>query len=283
MSAHEAGGRSPAPLVDLQRFLADAIRARKSGEGSPARRGRWEVADLVATGQRLSPAEQVEIYREQFWRRHLASLRDDYPTVLALLGDARFESLVADYLEAHPPRTFDLRQLGADLPVFVASLASLAEEPILADAARYDRAFMEAFDAPEGGTFDPSSLATAAEDAWPSARITFQPSVIPIATRFPLHAYRVAVRRGELPGERPAPRIEHNVVYRSDTLIYARPIEPMAFDLIGALRHDAPLGEACEAVARAHGVGDAEGLAPRLGAWFQEWTSLGWVRAVSFP
>ena len=44
---------------------------------------------VIAGNDRLTPEEQAEIYREQFWLRHRDVLRDDYPALRHLLGEER--------------------------------------------------------------------------------------------------------------------------------------------------------------------------------------------------
>jgi len=149
---------------------------------------------------------------------------------------------------------------------------------MLLEAMRLDWAFMEAFDAPAAPPFDPASIASAPEDAWPAATIVFDPSVRPVALSWPLHETRAAIRAKSAPA-RPEPRDAFVVVWRGRESLHHAEIERDAFALLEALRAGAQLGAACEAVARATGADVAE-LGPKVGAWFAEWTSRGWVSAV---
>jgi hypothetical protein len=265
-------------LDDLQRFIADIVRRRTMALDDAS----THRADaLIAPSPRgMRPAERLEVYREQFWMRHLPNLAEDYPTLSWAIGAAAFRDLAIDYLCAHPPRTWDLQRLGADLPAHAARYAAGDRARIAGDAARLDWAFVEAFDAPDAPPFDPSVLASTPEDAWPAARVEVHPSLRMLALGHPVHEIRDALSRGETPPML-APADRYVVVWR-DPRCYLRSvaIEPLAFALLGELGRGAPLGDACESVAKAAGVADPGELGPSVAAWFQEWTGRAWVSAV---
>ena len=224
----------------------------------------------------------LEVYREQFWLRHLASLGEDFPTLVWVLGGtARFRDLAVEYLQAHPPRTWNLQRLGADLPAYVASHRPWAGEALCLDAARLDWAFMEVFDAPDAPPLDLGVLAKAAPDAVATARIAFHPAVRRVVTAYPVHDLRDAVRAGAR-CERPLEGETHIVVWR-DSACFLRSVsvDARASELMSSLADGTPLGDACAAVAGAHPEADPEAIASRVGEWFQHWTMQGWVSAIA--
>ncbi len=260
-------------LEQLQRFVVDAIR----GGPSPV-----ETNHVKESARGMTPAERVEVYREQFLLRHLKNLADDYPTLAWAIGGAdAFSALATEYLVAHPPSTWDLQRLGADMPRFVESDAKWGSSARACDAARLDWAFMEIFDAPDAPPFDTSVLASTPEDRWPEARIELLPAMRLVAMQSALHEVRDALKRGAEAAM--APRAEAHVVVWRDAACFPRcaAIEPGAFDLLVRLRHGDPLGPACEDAARAAGE-DASRFGERVGAWFQEWTARGWIARVRF-
>lgn len=264
-------------LAALQRFVTDVVRLGRPVAEHP------EVAlevDAVAlpSPRGMTPRDRLEVYREMFWWRHLASLQEDFPTLTRIVGgEDAFRALSTEYLAAFPPRTWDLQRLGADVPAFVAAHPRWKLEPLARDAARLDWAFMEAFDAPDAPPFDPRVLASAPEDAWPGARVAFHPSLRLLALDHPAQDLRA-----DPTAPLPAPSPTHVVVYRdSGCFLRAAPVEAPAFALLEALGAGAPLGEACETCARAVSQ-DPLDVGARLGGWFQQWTALGWVSTVRF-
>lgn len=268
-------------LAKLQGLVARAVRAAEGEPAGAAIPDVREAASLVRPSHRgLAPGDRLEIYREQYWLRHLANLDEDYPTLTWVLGgqDA-FHALAKEYLEAFPPRTWDLQRLGADLPAFVAAHARLGRDSLACDAARLDWAFMEAFDAPDSAPFDPRVLASTPEDAWPGARIDLHASLRTLSLAHPVHELRLAVLRGT-GAERPTATPTCVAVHRdAANVLRSLSIEPLALALLDALRAGTPLGEACELVARASGK-DSLDVGAELGGWFQQWTACGWIRAV---
>ena len=259
-------------LAETQRTLADLLR----GASSPTD----ELAARIATGNpRLTAAMQLAIYREQFFMRHLDVLREDFGSIVHMLGAEAFETLGRAYLQAHPPRSFTLRDLGADLATFLATEAPWSDDALLAELARVEWAFVEAFDAPDAPPLDLRSVAALSEDAWPLARIVLHPHVQRLALREPAHDYRLAVRRGEPPAER-APSLPcWVIVFRGATALRCLDVEAGAFALLDELARGVPLGQACEHAATITS-GDAAAFEADVGVWFQQWTALGLITRV---
>src|ERR1019366_3146332 len=100
-------------LARLQRFVTEAVRGAAAAKADPARSR--EADQWVAPGGRgLAPADRLDIYRDQYWLRHVGNLVDDFPTLEWIVGAPAFRALASRYLTAHPPRTWNLQRLGAD-------------------------------------------------------------------------------------------------------------------------------------------------------------------------
>jgi hypothetical protein len=270
-------------LEDLQKFLTQAVMRTSSVRETP------ELAAvagslIVPSARGMEPAERLEVYREQFWLRHLSNLRDDFPTLIwAVGGAARFRELATDYLRAHPPVTWNLQKLGESLPVYLANEAPWRDDNLARDAARLDWAFMEAFDAPDAPPLDPRLLATIAEDAWPLASVVFHPSLRALALAYPVHHLRDALKRGG-DVETPGAASSYVVVWRdASCVLRAVPIEAGAWQVLVSLVAGASLGDACEVVARAATAADAAELGSTVTNWFQQWAANGWISAVLPP
>lgn len=244
-------------LAAQQRTLAALLR-RGSSIADDA-----EASALATGNARLTGAAQVEIYRKQFFLRHVDALREDFGAVAHLLGAEAFEALARAYLATHPPRTFSLRDLGAELPAFIG-------EPRARDLARVEWAFVEAFDAPSLPALDASDLATVTEAEWPALRLALQPCVRLLSIAYPAHDYRASVRRSEAPPP-PAPRASFVAIYRGPDSLHGLDLTPAAYALLAQLAAGTPLGEACEL---ASCVSPAD-FAVDLAGWFRQWTTLG--------
>jgi hypothetical protein len=269
-------------LDEMQRFVADAVR-RESALGSDAPIAR--ASEAVATGNaRLTPVGQVDVYREQFWLRHIASLLEDYPTLEHLLGGSRgsaaFEVLCRAFLREHPPVSFSMRDLGAKMAEFLALHPDYAGDRLLADAARTEWAFIEAFDAAEAPPLDATKLAAMPEDAWPRAVLVLQPAMRRLALDYPAHTLRADVREGKKP-DRPEARPVNLVVFRGqEESVRWIELEPLPFQLLEAIGRGEPLGRACESVAASAASPSASEVEDGVAGWFQAWASYGWISDV---
>lgn len=259
-------------LAAMQAALAKMLR---EGQSLVGQRGPEDVAPRIAQGnERLSPIEQIDIYREQFFLRHVDSLRKDFLAVEHAVGHERFEEICKAYLTKHPPASFTLRDVGHAFASFI------ADDPFLVDLARVEWAFIEAFDAADVPPLDPASIATATEDQWPGAKLSLHPSVQRLALMYPAHDYRQAVREEE-DAERPEPRDSFVVVYRAPDALRFADLERDAFRMLDEIAAGQTLADACENAARAASV-DLEVFQSKLAGWFQHWTSCGWVSGIHF-
>lgn len=261
-------------LAELQKMLADALVHREPISREPAWIDRASLA--IGGNERMQPAQQLDVYREQFWWRHVACLAEDLPTLAALLGEEDFEDLAAAYFEAKPPADFLLRNLGAGLADFLAR--HRPDDPLLGDLARVEWAFIDAFDAADAPPLDPASVAAIPEDAWTSARIELNPSLQRLRLLHPAHEMRSAFHRGE-----PLVRVPRSptflVVYRRGLRHYQETLDELAFAMLDRLAAGAPLGEAAEAVASE--TDREQEVQARIGEWFTRWASLGWIARVT--
>jgi len=255
-------------LRDLQAMFAEALVRPQPIATNPEWSSR---GDREFTGSaRLSPIEQLDVYREQFWLRHVHCLEEDFPVLHALVGAEKFEAIVADYLAAHPPKHFQLRHLGDALADFLAS----RDDALLADLARVEWAYIDAFDAADAPPLDPTAVAAIPEDAWPKAILDLHPSLQRLRLVYSAHKMRAAWwdDKERRPIER-APRAPSCVVvYRHKFLLYTEEMEPLAFDMLDRLARGETLGAA----------GDALGaeVEEKIGAWFTRWAGLGWISGV---
>jgi hypothetical protein len=236
----------------------------------------FRVAQTLATGNaRMTPVDQLEVYREQFFLRHIGSLREDFPTVEHLLGTKKFEAMCTAYLTSMLPASFALRDASDRMASFLENTAPFRDDALFANCASVEWAFIEAFDAADLPPLDVSALAAINEDAWDRAKIIFHPSVRFLNLKYPAHTFRSAVRANEKP-VRPSASPTAVVTFRgADSLRFVE-VEPAAFALLAALSRGAMLGEAGEEAAKL----DAE-VGEKIGGWFQMWTANGWISKIS--
>src|ERR1700761_2452028 len=108
-------------LLELQRRVAAAIlhpltrsetMSRRRRDGTSNKR---EAEALIRPNDRLSSFDRLEIYNRQYWFRLYTSFEEDFPGLKAIVGNAKFEVLMREYLTDCPSESFTLRNLGSRL------------------------------------------------------------------------------------------------------------------------------------------------------------------------
>ncbi len=262
----------------LQTRIAAFLRRRRDlATDDEARR----FAETHLTGSaRLSPVEQLEIYREQFYLRHTASLVEDFPGVGGILGQADWDRLVWDFLATSAPTSYDLAELGAGLADFAGTRDWLPERDLVVEMARFEYAHLEVFAAPDSAPLDPAKLAAVPEDAWERARLQPDTGLRLLALEYPVVELRTRLIQARDDGTDapplPAPKRVFLAVHRRNLGVFHDELEPDAFVLLEHVARGEPLGLACESAARDTGV-SVESLGAKLERWFAEWSGRGYV------
>jgi len=268
-------------LVELQQWVVESLRHNRGLDRDPERVA--QAKDRLTGNDRLRPIDQLEIYREQFWLRHTASLVEDFPGLGGILGQAHWEKLVEGYLGAHCPNSWTLRDLGRRLPAYVKNRTELPDHALCSDMARLEWQFIELFDAADCPPLDLTRLAELPPGTLETGQVILNPALALIEVEYPVAELRreLLARRAAGPSAVDVPiperKPEQLVLYRAkDRRLYHHPVGPEAFALLDALRRGSPLVAACEhaiEVAPEH----AERLQRNVGAWFQDWAKRGWI------
>jgi hypothetical protein len=262
------------PLSQLQSSLASALRERGSLPASPA----WSAfaSEHISGNARLSPAEQLEIYREQFWLRHTSSLLEDFPGLSGILGQADWERLAEQYLGEVRPDSYTLRDLGKRLPEVIERAAWLPHQALCLDMARLELAYIEVFDAEDLPPLPVERLATIAEDSFAQAKLIIAPSVRLLELSYPVADLRRQLRaESDEPVAIPEQAPQRLVVYRRELRLWDMPIGVVAFGLLQGLMAGESLGAAAERVVTS---AEAESeLGRNIGGWLAEWTTKGLI------
>jgi hypothetical protein len=268
------------PEGELQtRIAAFLLRRRDLTRDDEARAF---AREHVSGNARVSPVEQLEIYREQYWLRHTGSLVEDFPGVGGLLGQADWDRLVQEYLVAYPPTTVSLRELGENLPEFASKSAWLPGRELVVDMARLEWTHVEVFDAPEAAPLDPEKLRAIPEDAWEAVRLVPNPALRLLRVGYPVLDLRrrlLLARSVEGAGEPvplPEPAPQNYAICRRKLVIQHDELDPRAFTLLSKLVRAIPLGEACESMASELSL-EPEVIASELETWFAMFTAREYV------
>lgn len=267
-----------ADVASVQRWIARVVREPRSLVASEVHRAE---ADRCITGSgRLTALQQLEIYREQFWFRHTASLVEDFPGLVRSMRQPDWERLVEGYLVQHPPHSSSLRHLGAGFPEYVAQQAWLEEQSMLADMARLELAYLECFDARDSERLDTMSLSQLSAEDWEAAALCLTPALRLLQLRHDVAAERRRLLSKSSVGEASDLKTQRNVflaVFRGpDRELWDKSLSEGAFQLLKALEQGRSLAVACD-LALTLVPDAAQEFETQLAQWFTSWARWGWI------
>ena len=268
------------PLERLQRWMQAVVVHPGSVEEAVVSPPAAELADVsrvILPSASLSPVERVGLYHGMYLLRMEEALQSDYPGLQHYLGAARFRRLVAEYVVAHPSRSYTLNRLGDHLPTFLRTCRSVPKPAFCADMATLELAMTEAFDAEETPPLTAADLADIPEDAWPGAVLQPVASLRLVALRYPVTAWLDA-DRGES-HEHPPIRRQDTwvVVFRNEYQVYRQDVPREAFELLSLLVSGQPLGAAVETLLRSRRRVEPDPLF----RFFRQWMGSGLFRGVA--
>lgn len=282
------------PNIDvLQRWLQSVIvhpGGVEAGIESPA--AQEEVAltagrieEMICRSNSQTSIERLEVYSNAYQARLLEVLIGEYPALVQALGEEVFVGLAGGYLEAHPPSSYTLADLGRSFPEYLAGSrpVNLNEDgspdwaDFLIDLARLERIYSEVFDGPgiEGQPLlQPDDVRGLSPEQWLTARMIPAPCLRLALFGFPVHDYATAVRHQQEP-EVPVARPTRLAITRRDYIVRRVELGEHEFIVLSALLEGQGIGDALER-AVANCAGTVDELAADLQRWFRNWSAAGY-------
>ncbi len=129
--------------------------------------------------------KRFAVYRNNVASSLIDCLAESYPAVQRLLGEDYFRETARVYAAQRLPRSPVMLEYGGGFPAFLEQFEPLADLPYLADVARIERAWLEAYHAAEAAPIDPATLAGVPADSAGDLCLTLHPSVRLVRSPFP--------------------------------------------------------------------------------------------------
>jgi hypothetical protein len=190
-------------------------------------------------------ARRFSVYRNNVAVGLIGALEARYPVARRIAGDDAFRALARAYIRAKKPRSPVMIAYGEDFPEFVASCEGA--EPCLADLARLENAWVEAYHAADAAAATIGDLAELSPDLLPGTRIAFHPAARILRLSTPAASLWASAQSGG-----PAAPIdgspEDALVTRPDADVRVRILPPLGYDFAMRLREGATLIDATGAL-----------------------------------
>ncbi len=225
-----------------------------------------ETAEDLVVADHIDARSRLHVYRHAYTARMADVLEHDYPK-LARVTDLR--ALVSDYLRAHPPRHPSLREAGAPLASFLATVDSAVH---LVDLATLERARVEVFDGPDAVPLAREDLATLEPTEFPALRLALVPSSRVVTMMTNADEIWDAIEDNRDPPA-PAPTERTVLVWRRDYTVIHRTLEPDEARIAPSLAAGTTFGDLCDELDAA-----AERAAERAIELLVRWLDAGCLR-----
>ncbi|MBO9707501.1 MAG: putative DNA-binding domain-containing protein [Caulobacter sp.] len=171
--------------------------------------------------------ERFAVYRNNVAVGLIEALRSSYPVVDRLVGGAFFTAMARMHALAHPPRSPVLLDYGGDFPAFVAAFEPASALPYLADVARLEWAWLEAYHAADAVALTIEDIRGIPAEAALHLRLTLHPSVRALAFTHPA----LTIWRGHQGQNDPA---ELSIDDDAEHVLVARPEADVATMILSA-------------------------------------------------
>jgi len=275
------------PLAETQKYLRRLITAPEGVSEALSEAGDPQGANLsrrVRGDARVAATDRVTVYANAYFERIHDCLESDYPALRRALGEEWFRDLVTAYLIAHPSRHPSLRYAGAALPLYLAQDARAEPfrrgRPWLPDLARYEWAFVDAFDAADAEPLSADTLRDVAPENWGFLRFAFSPSLQLLRLEWPVRSLRMACDAGKEwdPAGEILAESSEVLVWRREERVRHRVVDPVEYLALRLGLDDQSFADICEEVATR--IGDEEAPA-RTAGWLASWQSAGLLTGLS--
>ena len=222
---------------------------------------------------RLTPAEQIDIYSTAYRLRLAAAVESDYPCLHDYLGAEAMTAQVAAYIDAVPPRSYNL-----DFYPF--AFADFVRDKVPAPAAalaELESAISEIFMRPDSPALTPTILIGCDQTELGGRIFHTRPASRLLQLSHDAETYWHNHKQGQKPSEiTPGPVYLCVCRHRHDVLRHR--LEPGAHAILRELDNGKNFNAAITAMLD-RGIMTEIELARHIGAWLPQWLKAGFFRA----
>ena len=254
----------PFDLQALQALLYRLITATGGvAEGLEAEEVQVNLEDVVRGDERLSAVEHLEIYANAYFYRLLDILKEEYPAILAVLGNDDFHNLVTGYLLDYPPTEPSVLYAGRYLADFLGGHPFRERWAYIADLARLERIVLEVFHRADAPALDAEAMRAVPVADWPNLEMRVHPTVAILDSEWPVNELLREVEN-KIEWHEPAHTAVSIVVWRKGFEVYYRALERGERGALGLALEGTTFAMLCEAAAAEYPGGDTPAAINRL-------------------
>jgi hypothetical protein len=284
MTVLTKGPKVPSDLFSIQKWFANIITRpidhnSQMNPISPSGRLMSEEAeDFILPNTKLSSAQRIQIYNQQYWWRLLSMLHKNFPALTRLFGYADFNNTIGmPFLTVYPSRHWSLAKLGNQLSHWIEQYYKAEDTPLILATAEVDWAYQSIFFAPPPLYLPPSMDLL-------SKTLTLQPHLKIFNFPFDIFSLRTTLLKEEvefwLESDFPVLLRERNyffVLFRTrENQIQYKEVEEAQWIFLDLINKGLSINTICDCLEKQEKkiCKDAES---HLDRWIQEWINEKWL------
>lgn len=152
----------------------------------------------VAGPRGKGAAKRYAVYRNNVTVSLIEALAATFPATRRIVGDDFFRAMARTHVRTTPPTSPLLFEYGRHFPGFIASCEHTRAMPWLADVARIERAWLDAYHAADAAPLAPEGLAMIPAERLPEVALMAHPATRIVRSAFPAVTI-FAANRSEAP------------------------------------------------------------------------------------
>jgi hypothetical protein len=187
------------------------------------------------------------VYRNNVTVSLIDALASIYPAVQRITGTEFFRAMARFHVRATPPTSALLFEYGRDFPAFIEAYEYAKEMPWLADVARIERAWLDAYHAADVSVLSHEVFAAVEPDRLGELRFTPHPATRIVRSAYPAVAIFAMNRRDAPVSPICSNESEDALVTRPEEEVMVSQLPPGGAAFLGSLIAGEPLGVAVQA------------------------------------
>ena len=199
---------------------------------------------VVAGPGGKAATKRYNVYRNNVTVSLIDALAATYPAVQRITGVEFFRAMARSHIRATPPTSPLLFEYGRDFPDFIERYEYASPMPWLADTARIECAWLDAYHAADAEALTPAALASIPQQKLADLSFIAHPATRIVRSRFAAVTIVASNRDDEPVGRIDASTPENALITRPDLDVMLRRLPPGGGTFIESLILGRPLGEA---------------------------------------
>ncbi|MCV0393865.1 MAG: DNA-binding domain-containing protein [Rhizobiaceae bacterium] len=203
--------------------------------------------EVIAGPNGKSAKKRYDVYRNNVTVSLINALSDTFPATQRIVGEEFFRAMARLHVRQSPPTSPLLSDYGRDFPDFIEDFEHARNLPYLADVARIERAWLDAYHAADAAPLHGHMLTAIPPETLGQAVFTTHPATRVVRSRFAAVTIFSVNRRNEPFGRVKAGEPEDALVTRPRLEVFVRRLPPGGARFLESLMAGEPFRKAVDA------------------------------------